>query len=264
MTKQPQGPDREGAAESPRSASKGAVSESAGGSLTLERGLRVLTLLGERPLGLTVSAISEEMGTHRAGIYRLLKPLEAANLVERRPDGRYTLGLGLLNLAANVRSRLQEVAAHELQELANKLSCTCALTIRLGEDGVVAIVQEPVVSRMHIAYRPGLRHPLTQAASGLAILAGDIPRPGERPEITKAREVGYAVTRDELFTGASGVAVPVLGPEGRATASVSVVWLGVNPDESRAIEALQACAARIMAALPNENGERLTQPISRK
>lgn len=247
---------------SPKRAVKSVEGESAGGSLTLERGLRVLTLLGDRPQGLTVSAIAEEMGTYRASIYRLIKPLEAANLVERQPGGRYALGLGLLNLAANVRSRLQEVAAHELQELANELSCTCALTLRHGEEGVVAIVQEPVVSRMHITYRPGLRHPLTQASSGLAILAGDDPRPGERPEIAKGRKAGYSITSGELFPGATGVAVPIKGSDGRVTASVSVVWLGDDPDRSRVIESLQECAARIMAALPNEGADGLTRPIS--
>jgi len=234
----------------------------ASGSLTLERGLRVLSLLADRPDGLTVSAISEEMNTHRAGIYRLLRPLEAADLVERGPNGRYTLGLGLVSLAASVRSRLQEVAAHELQELANELRCTCALTMRHGEEGVVAIVQEPLISRMHIAYHPGLRHPLTQAVAGLAILAGDVPRPGERPEVTTARERGYAITRSELFTGATGVAVPIPSPNGVATASISVVWLGENPEESRAIAALHERAARIAAALPDDTADLRAQPIA--
>ncbi|MGH1554982.1 helix-turn-helix domain-containing protein [Streptomyces sp. L7] len=59
----------------------------AGGSQTLERGLRVLSLLAEHPKGLTVSEISTEMGTHRAGVYRMLRPLEAAQLIERRGNG---------------------------------------------------------------------------------------------------------------------------------------------------------------------------------
>ena len=67
-----------------------------GGSQTLERGIRLLELLAARPDGLTVTAISAEMQTHRAGIYRLLKPLEAARLVERKPSGVYTLGVEVL------------------------------------------------------------------------------------------------------------------------------------------------------------------------
>jgi DNA-binding IclR family transcriptional regulator len=236
--------------------------DAAGGSQTLERGVRLLFLLAERPAGLTVSAISTEMGTHRAGIYRLLRPLETAQLVERRPNGAYTLGLGLIGLGASVRSGLQQVAATELQQLADELSATCALTVRHGTEAVVAMVQEPVLSRMHIAYRRGLRHPLTQAASGLAILAGDKPVPGERPEITRARRLGYAITRNELFAGATGVAAPVFGADGVAIASISIVWLGDELDESRAASALKRTAAIISATLNEESGNGLVQPIS--
>jgi DNA-binding IclR family transcriptional regulator len=241
---------------------KGADKEPSGGSQTLERGLRLLALLAERPAGLTVSALSAEMGTHRAGIYRMLRPLEAAQLVERQPTGAYTLGLGLVSLAASVRSRLQEVAAHELRALADELSSTCALTIRHGEEAVVAIVQEPTVSRMHIAYRRGLRHPLTRAASGLAILAGNPERPNEREEIVDARRAGYAITRNELFAGVTGVAVPILDAEGSAVASISVLWLGDELSEKQAVKALRRAAGKITATLEQETRNRLDQPIA--
>lgn len=226
------------------------------GSQTLERGIRLLELLAGRPDGLTVTAISAELGTHRAGIYRLLKPLEAARLVERKPTGAYTLGVGIISLAAGLRSGLQEVAARELQQLADALSCTCALTMRHGEEAVVALVCEPVVSRMHIAYQRGLRHPLTQAASGLAILSCDQPRDGERQEIRRARRAGYAITRDELFSGASGVAVPIKGADGTAFASISAVWLGDAVEPAKAVAGLQQCAHDIAAALADENAGR--------
>ena len=225
-----------------------------GGSQTLERGIRLLELLAARPDGLTVTAISAEMQTHRAGIYRLLKPLEAARLVERKPSGVYTLGVGVISLAAGLRSGLQEIVGRELQQLADTLSCTCALTMRHGEEAVVALVCEPVVSRMHIAYQRGLRHPLTQAASGLVILSCDPPRAGERPEVRRARRAGYAMTRDELFSGASGVAVPLTAPDGTAFASISAVWLGDSVEQSKAVAGLRQCAQAIAAALADERG----------
>jgi len=225
-----------------------------GGSQTLERGLKLLALLARHPGGLTVSEISVAMGTHRAGIYRLLRPLESEQLVERQPHGAYILGLGLVSLAANVRSRLQDVAARELQRLADKLSATCALTVRHGDEGLVALVQEPIVSRMHIAYRRGLRHPLTQSASGLAILAGDEPRAGERKEVTRARKAGHAVTHGELFSGASGVAVPIKDGERGAVASISIVWLGDELAVALAVGELKRCAQSITGALAEEAG----------
>ena len=120
----------------------------------------------------------------------------------------------------------------------------------------MALVCEPVVSRLHIAYRRGLRHPLTQAASGLVILACDPPRAGERPEIRRARRAGYAMTRDELFSGASGVAFPITGPDGTAFASISAIWLGDAVEPAKAIAALGQCAQTITAALADENSGR--------
>ena len=67
----------------------------------------------------------------------------------------------------------------ELRVLADELRATTALTIRDGDEAVVAaVVVEPSGTSMHIAYRPGLRHPVVRAAPGLAILAGDPRRAG--------------------------------------------------------------------------------------
>ena len=160
----------------------------AAGSLTLERGLRVLRVLAGHPDGLSVSQLADELETHRAGIYRLVGPLASERLVVRGSNGRYTLGLGLLELASAVRSRLQEVAVRELRSLAEEVRATTALTIRDGNEAVVAAVVEPTTTVMHIAYRPGLRHPIDRAAPGLAILAGGPPLRRERPEVEIGRE----------------------------------------------------------------------------
>jgi DNA-binding IclR family transcriptional regulator len=202
------------------------------------------------------------MGTHRAGVYRLLRPLQAAELVERRADGTFVLGVGLVGLAANVRSSLQEMAAAQIQKLANELRATCALTIRSGDEAMVMLVQEPLNSHVHIAYRPGLRHPLTKAASGLAILAGGPAVPDERREVKRARKVGYAVTRGELFPGATGLGAPIFGTDGVCIASLSVVWLGDEADLDQAATSLRAAADEITAALSQDAAKGPTRPLT--
>ena len=221
---------------------------SANGSLTLGRGLRVLRVLAGHPAGLSVSELAAELETHRAGIYRLLGPLAEERLVVRGASGRYALGLGLLELASAVRSRLQEVAVRELRILADEVRATTALTIRDSDDAVVAAVVEPTSTDMHIAYRPGLRHPIDRAASGLAILAGDQPRDGERPEVALARSRGWAETTGELLPGVTGVAAPVVLPGRETEASISAVW--IEPRDAAAMaEPLMRTAHAIAAAL---------------
>jgi DNA-binding IclR family transcriptional regulator len=219
-----------------------------GGSQTLERGLRVLRVLAAHPAGLSVTEIAAELGTHRPSVYRLLAPLTDQRLVSRGEDGRYTLGVGLVELSSSVRPRLQEVALPELRRLADDLRATAALTVRDGDEAVVFAVMEPRSTDMHIAYRTGLRHPLDRAAAGLAILAGGAPRAGERDAVGQARERGWARSTGEILPGASGVAAPIARAGRDAEASLSVVWIEPR-DEAPVAERVVASARAIAAAL---------------
>jgi DNA-binding IclR family transcriptional regulator len=202
-----------------------------------------LAVLAQHPDGLSVTELAAALATNRAGVYRLLGPLVDARLVSRGADGRHTLGLGLVELAARVRPRLQELAAAELRPLADELGATTALTVRDGDEAVVAAVAEPRSTDMHIAYRLGLRHALDRGAAGLAILAAAPPEAAERPEVAAARERGWVATTGEILPGAHGVAAPV-----GAEASISAVWVGPR-DDAAVAERVLAVARRIAAAL---------------
>jgi DNA-binding IclR family transcriptional regulator len=142
-----------------------------------------------------------------------------------------------------VEPHLQEVAEPALQELADALRATTALTIRDANDAVVLLVRAPATTEMHLAYRSGLRHPLSVAASGIAILAGNPARDGERPEVTVARARGWARSTGELLPGATGVGAPIVGSSGDAQAAVSAVWVDDRDEEA------MAAAVRDTAAL---------------
>jgi DNA-binding IclR family transcriptional regulator len=218
------------------------------GSQTLERGLRVLRVLAEHPDGLSVSELAAAMGTHRAGIYRLLGPLMDQHLVVRGEDGRHVLGAGLIELASRVRPRLQEVAVVELRALADELGATTALTVRDGEEAVVVAVVEPRNTDMHVAYRTGLRHRLDQAASGIALLAAMAPRDGEREPITLARQRGWSASTSELLPGATGVGAAIVLRGHEPEGSVTAVWVDGREPEPAAV-AVMRCARAIAAAL---------------
>src|SRR5579875_70324 len=218
------------------------------GSLTLARGLALLRVLSEHPEGLTVSELAGALGTHRPGVYRLLAPHLEHRLVRRVGD-RYQLGTGIVELASRVQPRLREVAGPLLQELADRLGATAALTVRDGEDAAVVLdVRSPRHADLHITYRPGLRHPVSVAASGIAILAGAPARPGQRPEVASARARGWARSPGELLPGATGVAAPVSAGAGEPGAAVSAVWVGQR-DEAAMAQAVIDCAQEIARRL---------------
>lgn len=197
---------------------------------------------------MTVSALATALATHRAGLYRLLGTLADHHLVVRADDGRYLLGAGLIELAEAVRPRLRDTALPVLQRLADDLGATAALTIRDGDEAVVALVLPPREPRMHIAYRVGMRHPLTQGAPGHVLLAAGPPANDEPEAITRARNQGYALSHSELLPGATGVAAAIESPGHEPEASVSAVWIeGIDP--AAAATAVTAAAREISAAL---------------
>jgi DNA-binding IclR family transcriptional regulator len=217
-------------------------------SHTLDRGLHALEVLAVHPDGLSVAELAAQLETHRAAVYRLLGPLTDHHLVRREDDGRFVLAPGLIELAAGVRPRLREAAEPVLQELADRVGATAALTIRDQHEAVVALVVVPRDSQMHLVYRPGMRHPLTQGCPGHVLLAATAPQPGEPASVTRARAQGYAVSRGELLPGATGVAAAIAAPGHEPEASISAVWIEGHDPDAVAADVI-AAASRIAAGL---------------
>ena len=183
---------------------------------SVDRALQALAQLGASRDGQTVTELAEALGTSRPSVYRLLAALERHGLARRGADGRARLGLGLLGLAGQVEPTLVQAATPCLRRLAEDTGATAHLSIGDGEDARAVAVVEPSWTDVHVAYRVGARHRLTQGAAGLAILGqreGHVP-PG-----------GWFFSEGQLQLGAQGVAAPVPGVA-PLEASVGVVCLG--------------------------------------
>lgn len=222
------------------------VTDAATHSLTLDRGLRALTILRHHPEGLSVTELAQELGTHRAGVYRLLGPLTDHRVVRRLEDGRCILGSGLIDLAQGVQPRLIEAAAPVLRALAASVSATTALTLRDGEEAVVGLVVTPPDQPLHVIYRVGLRHPLTVGAPGHALLAATKPTAGEPTDVVQARDRGWALSSGQLLPGATGVAAAIPNRTGAVEAAISAVWI-VDRDPDPVAREVIAAAGRIAA-----------------
>ncbi len=205
-------------------------------SQTLDRGLRVLELLAHTTGGLTVTELAQHLGVGRAVVYRLLATLEEHSLVRRSTaDARIRIGLGILQLAHRVQPMLRAAALPVLRRLAEELGVTAHLTIAEGSEALAVAVVEPSWTDYHVAYRIGSRHPLERGAAGRAILAG------------RRGESSYVFSSGELYSGASGVAAPVLGVAA-VEASVGVVALA-QLDPAVAGPQVRDAANAIAAAL---------------
>jgi DNA-binding IclR family transcriptional regulator len=217
------------------------------GSLTLDRGLRLLELLATEDRDLTVAELASTLGVHRQAVYRLLTTLRAHRLAAEGSSGRYRLGLGVMQLARQANPQLRRAVAPHLRQLAQELEATAQCVVAEGEDAVVLAVVEPPASVFHLSQHSGARHPLDQGASGLAILLARRPTPSDPPAVQEARRLGYAVSRGRLTAGAVGVAAPLYDGEGHtleaAIGIVSMTDVDVDHVASRLIEVSRQVAA---------------------
>ena len=225
----------------------------AGGEIsqTLDRGLKVLSLLSEHADGLTAGELAEELSTARAVVYRLLRTLESHRLVGRA-DSRYVLGIGIAELASRLRPRLQATVLPILRRLSRDANSTSLLSVADGEDALILLTEEPPDGSFHLALRQGSRHALNLGADGVAILAGRPGAEGDPAGVERARRLGYALTVGVLQPGALGVAAPIKASEW-ASASIGIVQLGTEISDPRIPDLVMTAAAEAARRLSGDS-----------
>nr|WP_272919239.1 helix-turn-helix domain-containing protein [Streptomyces sp. SID8352] len=189
---------------------------------TLDRGLRVLEYLGTAPEGFTATEVAQYIGVHRSIAARLLVTLTHRGFASKLADGRYIVGTSVFRLARMVARDLVSVAQPMLRDATDRTMATSVLHIADGDEVVTLLSIEPPSATFRVGMRVGARGPLDLAAHGVAILAGREPVEGERAEIARSRELGYAVTTGVVVPGYTGISAPVV-VNGQVDASVGLV-----------------------------------------
>src|SRR5690606_7039150 len=81
-------------------------SSSGSHSQTLARGIRILEILADARVPLTIAQLAERLEVHRSIAYRILRTLEDHHLVARDASGRVHMGVGVAELAQAVQPDL--------------------------------------------------------------------------------------------------------------------------------------------------------------
>ncbi|MEX3566365.1 IclR family transcriptional regulator [Micrococcus endophyticus] len=227
-------------------------------SQTLSRALTLLEAVVEADEPPTIAALADTLGVHRSVAYRVLRTFEAHGLLRRDALGRVHGAPGLAVLARRVEQDLRSAAMPHLSAVSADLGMTAFLVVWDGSACLTLATVEPPRGNL-VTQRPGTRHPLGIGAPGMAIAVAlpddewdrlrDADAP-ERPELAEARERGWAVSRDEVITGVSAVAVPLRVP-GQLPAALAVVY-ATRPEDTAALggrlrEAAQAVAGSLGA-----------------
>ncbi|WP_245561594.1 IclR family transcriptional regulator [Actinomycetospora chiangmaiensis] len=235
------------------------------------RVLDVLGAFGPEHRALSLSEIGRRAGLSLSTTHRLVGELSAWGGLERGEDGRFSIGLRLLELSALAPRGLglREIAFPHLDDLHRATVGNVHLGVR---DGHEVVYVETLRSRRSapVTSRVGDRWPLHATGTGTVLLAhadpADVDEVLARPlarytartlvdphllrtRLARVRRDGVAVLRGELTDGALAVAVPVHDQRGDVTAALSLV---VHDDETAPGElpaVLTAVAARIRRAL---------------
>lgn len=215
----------------------------------IDRALEVLDILSRDP-GITISALSEQLGIPRSTVYRIVNSLEAGGVAARDRANGYYLGPKLMHLGAAVPRGvdLVDLAKAHLERLAQEETVTAKLSVLDGDSALVVATAEGK-GRYTISTQVGSRFPLHAGAASKVLLAHADPAVQERilaGELIAATENtitdpkalraglaqvaldGYAADHSEFVPGINAVAAPVFGPEGRCIGAISVPYLAAE------------------------------------
>lgn len=190
--------------------------------------------------------IAHAAGLDKATTLRLLDVLARNGLVHRNPANKqYSLGpeVFVLGAAAAARHDLRPIARPSLIRLSEAFEDTTVLSMPRGVESVCVDMQSGTYAIRASYLEPGSRRPLGVGAGSLAMLAwlpddeinalmpliaqrlGNWPRLNEKvimKLIERARKQGYALVLDLIIERMGGIAVPILGPDRRPIAAISI------------------------------------------
>lgn len=216
---------------------------------SVQKVCRVLKALSV-PAPLRLADVAATTGLNKATVLRLLDALAAEGFVERDDEvKRYRLGEGatLMGLAVQGRDLLRDRARPWLMRIASLCGDTVLLSVRMGAEAV-CVDRETGAYPIQATYLGvGSRRLLGVGAGSLALLAwlpdeeidvilassmanivARYPRIDAaflRAKIAEARRHGFAMQLDVVVERMGGVAVPILGADGRPSAAISVATL---------------------------------------
>ncbi|HEY7627911.1 MAG TPA: IclR family transcriptional regulator, partial [Ilumatobacteraceae bacterium] len=190
-----------------------------------------------------LSELARRVGVTKSTMHRTCGVLVARGVLERTQNGRYRLGVRLLEYGQLVttRSVLRTQALPLLVELRNAIGETVQLGVPSGGD-VLYIERVEGLGALRFTTEANRRGPVHRSSAGKAIaafrpeVAAARIKAGMKPftghtivipqmfvaELERVRERGYAISIDESEIGLSSIGVPIRDqPDGQVIASIS-------------------------------------------
>lgn len=176
---------------------------------SIERGMEILSLLKEQPLGVT--DIANNTMLPKTTVHRLLKTFEELHWVEMESvSKKYKLSWGVLPFAKSYLSSLdvRSVAQPMMHRVREELQQSVNLYVAHGEHRV-CIERLTADQPLRSDVRVGTVYPIFRGAAG-KIFAAYLKEEESKTEATIAiRQAGYVVTKGDRVPDAASIAVPI-------------------------------------------------------
>jgi DNA-binding IclR family transcriptional regulator len=266
---------------------------------SVQKACRILRAMSDTK-NARLTDIAREAGLDKATTLRLLDVLTRDGFVNRDPSTKhYSLGTEVFVLGAAAQARFdpRPIVGASLLRLAHTFEDTAMLAVPSGAESICVALQEGTYPIRANYLEVGSRRPLGVGAGSLALFAWMPDREIEAlmplvagrleryPRITRrvledhieeSRKRGYATILELIVERMGGIAVPILGADGRPVAAISIAALTerITSREEALAAALKREVAECEAAwrhpsqnhshrLPKGNGISL-QPDARR
>ncbi|USK72119.1 IclR family transcriptional regulator [Peribacillus asahii] len=213
---------------------------------SVSRALDIIAILGTKQQGLGVTEIANQMDINKSSVYRILSTLVQYGYVEQNQEtDRYKLGYKFLEISSKLLESidLRTEARPFLKELEEETTEVIHLVVYdQGEVVYIEKLEGNQLLRMHS--KVGKRAPMHCTSVGKAILAHlpiqvvlnildqkGMPVHTDKTitnqeeflqELSKVREVGFALDLEENESGITCIAVPIFDHLGNIIAAISI------------------------------------------
>ncbi|MDK2823123.1 MAG: IclR family transcriptional regulator, regulon repressor [Clostridia bacterium] len=239
---------------------------------SVDRALSILQVFSNHE-ELGVTEISKLIGLNKSTTYGLLNTLFEKGYVDKRPNGKYCLGLKLLELGQHVQNRLdvRTVARPFLEELCEKYDETIHLVIFNRGEAYYVDKVESARSIVNIT-QVGKRVALHASSVGKAILAY-MPEEQQEAELTKplkqytpntitdpeklrehielVKEKGYALDMEEIELGVRCIGAPIRNYTGEVIGAFSCSAPSTRVSSEKLTEIIEAVKATALTISRN-------------
>jgi DNA-binding IclR family transcriptional regulator len=228
---------------------------------SVERAVRLLGFFSPEEPELTLTRLTERLGTSKATTHRYTLALRRVGLLRfDSAAGLYSLGPRIVELAATALAglRIVRIAGPTMERLVAELNETVVLSIWDGEQPTVVRVDDNTDRLVRIVVRTGARLPRVDSAQGKVFLAfGPDASELSHAELESIRATRVAVN-SQVVEGIRAIATPIFQGDEVTAAMALVGTISSMPEdpESGLATRLRAAAEGLSADLGFLTNER--------